>query len=379
MHWTGNTATRKSLVSSVKVSKLFLTTVLVACLAPHIANAVEKRGFVVNWFHTANYATPDNCPNGQNAGTFEYRERQLVAKGYTEEEARKMLIESSREELKDLLSDHIQHAGKEVHVYNMPMSIPDTHIETVAGKFAYGFDLNGRVDSEDFEDPETLHRGIDNQLWRAVGCFKDYDFSLPTRPFYEQAMWDAMIGSMPAWVIMIAGEDLSRDGPVTVTLNKALTHFERNASGGALVNATYVIDPNPRSYNVFQGKLKEGLITVEPSDLRLEGESPFLTEVNLDDAQLRLKLENNGDLTGFVGGYQRWMEFYFMYASYGGDCTVPDRPGLYHALKRLADADPDPATGQNESISATYRIEAVPAFLANLEGQIVARPATMEH
>lgn len=45
------------------------------------------------------------------------------------------------------------------------------------------------------------------------------------------------------------------------------------------------------------------------------------------------------------------------------DVTGMDYVGLYHALKKLADADPAPGPGQNTRISAAYRVEAVPAFV----------------
>ena len=38
-------------------------------------------------------------------------------------------------------------------------------------------------------------------------------------------------------------------------------------------------------------------------------------------------------------------------------------PALYYALKRNADFDPDPQTGQNRQISSAYQIEAVRAFV----------------
>ena len=40
-----------------------------------------------------------------------------------------------------------------------------------------------------------------------------------------------------------------------------------------------------------------------------------------------------------------------------------DVPGLYWALRRLADADPDPVTGQNRRISVAWQFTAVPAFV----------------
>jgi hypothetical protein len=40
-----------------------------------------------------------------------------------------------------------------------------------------------------------------------------------------------------------------------------------------------------------------------------------------------------------------------------------DVPGLYYALRKIADADPDAETGMNMSISASYFIEAIPAYI----------------
>ena len=41
-----------------------------------------------------------------------------------------------------------------------------------------------------------------------------------------------------------------------------------------------------------------------------------------------------------------------------------DAPGIYYAMKKLADAYPD-STGQNQYISASYIIEAIPAFVSH--------------
>jgi hypothetical protein len=51
-----------------------------------------------------------------------------------------------------------------------------------------------------------------------------------------------------------------------------------------------------------------------------------------------------------------------------------DAIGLYHAIKKMADADPDPKTGQNRSISTTFRMEALPAYLLTTEGKVIATP-----
>jgi len=50
-------------------------------------------------------------------------------------------------------------------------------------------------------------------------------------------------------------------------------------------------------------------------------------------------------------------------------CITGDIPGIYHLLKKSADADPDPRTGQNASISASYYLESVPAFVLPAENR----------
>ena len=57
-------------------------------------------------------------------------------------------------------------------------------------------------------------------------------------------------------------------------------------------------------------------------------------------------------------------------------CVVADCVGQYRLLKKLADYDPDPATGQNRKISLTYRMEAVPAYLATEDGKIIGTSTT---
>ena len=50
------------------------------------------------------------------------------------------------------------------------------------------------------------------------------------------------------------------------------------------------------------------------------------------------------------------------------DLRLEDNAGLYHALHRLADGNPDPATGKCTSLSAAFPLEAVPAFVIHPEG-----------
>ena len=57
----------------------------------------------------------------------------------------------------------------------------------------------------------------------------------------------------------------------------------------------------------------------------------------------------------------------------GEEDSEVDIPGVYYALKRLADGMPD-ASGQNTAISAAYYLEAVPAYVLERSGKVVGIP-----
>ncbi|MEJ8566542.1 hypothetical protein [Elongatibacter sediminis] len=349
-------------------------------LASQPAQAEQTWGYVVGSFSTATYADDESCPEGINPEGKELDRRNLLSLGYTPDEAQKILLEGPASVGADwsILPMRGRIDGKPVNVFTYPESVPDPHIKTLRGSIAYGFNLDGQVTAEDFQDPETGASGIDNQLFRAVGCLQEYHINLPVRPLYEAMMWNYAIDTMPAWLISITGSDLRGDGPVTVRFLKATHHPERDADKGILAGVTYLIadEPDP-GINTFEGRIENGMLTVQPGDLRLPGESPILTELDLAEAQLRFRfLPDGGGLQGFVGGYQPWLDFYFMHAALGSanEQSGNDVPGIYYALKRLADADPDPDSGANRRISAAYQLQAMPAFLATREGQVVAVP-----
>ncbi len=356
-----------------------------ALLLPQPARAEQTWGYVVGLFSTATWADEESCPDGLNPKGKELDRRNLLSLGYSPEITEKILLDGARSVGEDwsILPMRGRIDGKPVNVFTYPESVADPHIKTLQGSKTYGFNLDGQVTDEDFQDPQTGETGIDNQLYRAVGCLQEYHTNLPVRPLYEAMLWNYAVDTMPAWLISITGEDLRRDGPVTVRFLKATHHPERDADTGVLAGVTYLIADNPGAatagteINRFDGRIENGVLTVEQGTLRLPGESPVLTEVNLVETHVRFRfLPGQGGIEGLLGGYQPWMDFYFMHAALGSanEQSGNDGPGIYYALKRLADADPDPDTGQNRRISAAYHLQAMPAFLATREGQVVAVP-----
>jgi hypothetical protein len=90
------------------------------------------------------------------------------------------------------------------------------------------------------------------------------------------------------------------------------------------------------------------------------------TEYDMARARLRLTFQPDGSLKGLVGGYQPIWNV-MASASIGGEGAATtagyDCAAMYAALKKLADGDRDPATGQCRRISSAMEASAIPAFV----------------
>lgn len=339
--------------------------------------AAETRHFAISWFAQATNSNDHDCSKGVHPAMEELYLRYAAELGATRQQVadwrRKMM---AGEDVKDLYAIVMKRGrvdGKPVNPYTNPASVMDLHMPGLDGKQGFGFDLDGKGPDQpgSFEDPETKQRGVDNNLYRAVGCTRAFRGSLEGRPTYYAWSWGQLKDSQPAWLITIEGADLSKDGPVTVAINRAYEYLRSNSDGSPRFDMAYRVDPDPRSHNKFQGELRDGTVTLaEHGKLRLLRNPLVAPEFELKSVHLRLQFEADRSARGFVGGYQPWRPIYWGIAGlgFGGEQQVTgDIPGFYHLLKRYADADPDPATGQNESISATYYFEAVPAFVQPAE------------
>ena len=352
MHELTRTKTRRACRSGAIVPAF----AAVLALGGTMSASAETRGYVVSWFATATN-NPDfaaNCPEAaKDPERVKFVVKGRAVGGETEQRQDRALVNG--------------HSVPALAYPDAVVNDPSTSFEAVAGKYAYGFDLGGPAANK-FEDPDS-HEKVDNQLWRALGCDFIFQATPPRAPYFQEEAWMNFVDSSPGWAIEISGADLSKDGPVTVTLDRTTRHLERDALGGIRSNVTYVIDPSSRSHNVLQGEIKAGVLTIKPAYVYLEGDMTWYSAIDLKDAHMRVHSEP-GKLVGYWGGYTDWHRWVYQCTSRpASNC---DGVGFYRTLEKFADADPDPVTGKNRLISTTWRMEAVPAYLATAAGQIVA-------
>jgi len=347
---------------------------------PSIANAAEKRTWVVSWFTQALHSVEGDCPKGYNALIAEAYRRDLEAVGTAPAEVEKIMEGMNRNDPYSVqaLVNRGRIDGKPVNAYTHPDAVPTPPQLVSEGKYAYGFNLDGKGAASPlgFEDPETGEKGVNNQYARVTGCLIGSRAAPPIRPLYWELTWRTMRDAIPAWVIT-ATVDNEQTGDATITIDKSLDHPKLDANGDSKLDVTYRIDPDPRWHNVFKAKLKGDTFYIDQGKLALKGDPYMIAVLQLHTVKMRLKMKEDGSLDGILGGYEPWEDINFMYASRGylsESMVGVDMVTMYKSLREHADADPDPVTGRNKSISVGYRIEGVRAFAVPADGQVARAP-----
>ncbi len=344
--------------------------ILAAGLTAHSARA-ETRGYSVSWFYMAAESQKDDCPDGTNPLSDVMVKQFLVDMGKTPAEITE-LFKDYPNNLYGALYMRGKRDGKPVNVYANPTSVPDPNIKTARGHVAYGFNLDGKDGPNDFVDPQTGEHGVDDMLYRAVGCFITQRASGGTRATWPAIEWDMTRDQMPAWLIEVSGIERSadgkiKDGDVKVGFYRATAPVTRNAAGDPQADMSFAVDTNPRTQNLVHASMHNGTLTTDPFEFYLIQDPFGVAEYHFKQTRVRLTLNDDGSAKGTLGGYEPWLPIYHSFALGGSTNELNlsvNTPGIYYALKKLADAYPD-ASGQNQFISASYTIEAVPAFVSH--------------
>lgn len=367
--------TARSLVTG---TRMLLAAPIVLAFLSAPAAAEQTRHYVMSKFwHAANNAA-DDCPGGINPKFPELVPINLANLGYSAREIAAILERDAArddsggwetDELTQILFYRARINGKPANAYMHPLAVKDPGLKPWGGKMAYGFDLDGKGETPtSFTDPESGLKGVKHELARVYGCNDQFRARLRDGSAAGLFFWMAIKDAAPAWTISVTGEDLDKDGPVTIRFSRAMEPVRYNGNGSARADMSYRADPDPRTANnVYAGEIKDGVISVtEPGPFFMVQEPLLFPLFTMHQFQARMKMNASGVLEVLIGGYQPIDEIYHFCGSANMEaeknfCAEP--PGIYHLLVRHADYDRDPATGRNRAISSTYYLEAVPAYL----------------
>ena len=371
---------RSAVARFPQIPGLLLFGALLSLLVAAPTRATETRSYAVSWFAPATNSEDGDCPDGINPPWAQQELKDLADLGFSPQQI-EALVQKDAERKRsgayggviDVIMGHRGRLnGHPVEPLTYPATVPDPKLHYLKGKYAYGFNLDGRgaASPDSFEDPQTHEPGVNNQLYRALGCLRVFRGTLDTPPVYYFYLYAQVKDSQPVWLITLSGDDLSRDGEVTITFDRALEHMRYNTDGTPRADETYRIDRDPRSHNVFHGRIANGVVRLTnpgTDSIYLLENQLYMNEFRMSKVHMRLSVKADGSLDCMIGGYQPWGDFYWPLTSSGSEGTEgqsldQDGVGVYYLLRKLADAGPDPKTGNNALISATYYIKAVPAF-----------------
>lgn len=363
-----NGKTRRTVTCLIYSSTCVLITVAGAGNATP-PNAKTK-GFVITQLHLATYEGPTGrtaswdksdgrpeCPDGFNIGV-------------DTEAFRASLPEAERKKLREPENDvytlfRMRHRGSfNRDVCENPTSAPDPGFKVVQGKIAHGFNLDTKhsCEHENFVSPFG-ENGIDNQLYRTVGCIKSFRQGGTMYGYINAQMRQ---GDHTVLIELNDLDNLQNDDHVKVGVYASLDPMVNNVNDVSLTNASLRVHYNRNYHSLTHGAIVNGVLTTEPVNIQFDAPSEK-NAYNFRDARLRVVFRPDGGIEGLLGGYQdvetvyrdSAVKFLASELRLHGPMTCP---GLYNALVRMADGYPNRA-GQCTWISSAYEFEAIPAFV----------------
>ncbi len=349
------------------------TLAFVAMTLPGVASASWTKSYVIEWNEPAiYYGAKDgvidpgtDCPAGSNPEIDWIKV--LLDAGYTKEEAEWLRDPANPTRSPVHGQNQMAFRGKErANVYVNPTSTPDPGLVGVTGTIGEGIDLDGNR-KNGFTSP-TGEKGIDNEFYRTVGCWKTYRG--PQRLSSGALQFnDSMRNGGWTTVIVVAGkgDDPMNDKNVTVGFYLSGDKMVKDGNGEIARDYTFSVKPDAKYEAIFPAQSKNGVIT---STKPVEGvlrEPAYWRDLELLRAQIKLEMQPDGSLTGYVGGYRPWMDVYTGWVNARGpvieSLTWVQLPGVYYALRRNADYSPTGPKGEKTHISYALRVDAVPAYV----------------
>jgi hypothetical protein len=238
----------------------------------------------------------------------------------------------------------------------------DRNLHPYDGKLAFGMNLDGKTTRNNFSNSRG-EKGIDNQLWRVLGCMKHF------REFGNPDNANSTLFSVAApTLIEITGIDNPRnDNDVEVAVYASADALSADNRGRALAHASFDVDTSPALTAHTHGRIVDGVLITEPVDIHLRAKEQILDTVReLRAARIRATLNADGSIEGGFYGYYTLTSFYDsikQMSQLGVNLSSLSCPVIYNAIKRYADGVPDPQSHQYTAISSALNFVGVSAFV----------------
>ncbi len=312
-------------------------------------------GFVVAVAHWSVYQTPDGkkeCPQGINGNGPREIFKTLYPDGGTMEET--MLV---RQGLNAFPADH---------------AAQFPYLET-QGNIAIGVNLDGKVGPRDFVSPDG-EEGIDNAFYRVTGCNTGFrgpegQVQLFANKYLRRFTFNRMM-------IELSGvENLVDDPSVDVTIYRGRDPVLLGSGGeDAAPGGSQRIDMDYGKDLIqhLHGKIEDGVLITDPvknATWTWQIESNHPRSLHIRDMRLQLRLSPTM-AEGLLAGYFDVDTLYDWTLGYATHHLAYDRldaPEFYWAMRRNADAYPDPQTGENTALSSAITISMSQVFILHPE------------
>lgn len=343
-----------------------------------------EMGFVLTAFAPAVYQGKDDCPDGL-ANTV----RENYLQSLIPTERARLMAPASEPELTKRWKDYAVGPNK-TNICANPELFDHPILKTIQGKVAAGLDLDGKAAGagaggcahDNFVSPAG-QSGIDNQVYRALGCGRNYRGVDGTAGDVVRGYNNFLATGEHSMVLLLRGVDsLVNDDHVDIVFATTDDRPVLDSKRNFITGASFTVSDNPRWRNVLRGRIVNGVLTTDPADVRLtrrvghggiRGEN---LEWQFRQGRFRLAFQPDGSVKGLFGGYQPIRSVIEMTIVGGiGAATVAgiDCASELSTLRKMADGLRDPKTGQCTGISAALDVSAVPAFVMDRPATAMAR------
>jgi hypothetical protein len=238
---------------------------------------------------------------------------------------------------------------------------------------SYGLNLDGKIGPNDYKSPDGTP-GIDNQVYRAIGCLVGYRVDGLQYIFLRLVMKkERYVRTM---IELSDVDDMVNDPDVTVTIYRGLDRLLTDATGDKIMpGGTQRIDTRWGAGFIQQvkGKIADGVLTTQPAErmmLPWNSDTGVPTAQIIRDMRFQLKVTPTG-AEGLIGGYADLEAFYKSLIRADSTHHLSNgqisAPSLYKELRRVADAYPNDA-GVNTAISSALSTTFTQVYIRHPQG-----------